>query len=110
MYEKNMQLPMLLDCYGELLTERQRELMDLYYNEDLSLAEIAENTGLTRQGVRDGVKKAETLLSDYEKALGLAKASEERQKTLSELTDRLKEICGGEVPADVEALLKRLAE
>ena len=53
MFLKNMRMSYLLDFYGDLLTERQKEFYDLYYNEDLSLAEIAENYGITRQGVRD---------------------------------------------------------
>ena len=57
---KDLTISILLDAYGALLTERQRELVDLYYNEDLSLAEISENTGITRQGVRDGIKKSES--------------------------------------------------
>ena len=59
MFEKNLELGYLLDFYGELLSERKRAVMDMYYNEDLSLAEIAENTGITRQGVRDSIKRAE---------------------------------------------------
>ena len=63
---KDLTISILLDAYGALLTERQRELVDLYYNEDLSLAEISENTGITRQGVRDGIKKSESFLRECE--------------------------------------------
>ena len=51
-------MTLLFDFYGELLTERQKEFFDLYYNEDLSLAEIAENSGISRQGVRDVIVRA----------------------------------------------------
>ena len=61
----------LYDLYAPLLNERQREVLDLYYNEDQSLAEISENVGITRQGVRDCIVKSEVLLKGYEDALGL---------------------------------------
>ena len=70
---KDLTISILLDAYGALLTERQRELVDLYYNEDLSLAEISENTGITRQGVRDAIKRAEALLYDMESKLKFSK-------------------------------------
>ncbi len=66
-------MSMLFDYYGELLTEKQKELFDLYYNEDLSLAEIAEHAGISRQGVRDAIVRSETILRDTEDKLGLVK-------------------------------------
>lgn len=62
---------MLFDFYGDLLTERQKEFYDLYYNEDLSLAEIAENAGISRQGVRDVIVRAEAILSEMEEKTGI---------------------------------------
>ena len=62
MAEKNLDISILLDHYGEMLTEKQREVIDLYYNQDLSLAEIAEQEGISRQGVRDNIKRAEAQL------------------------------------------------
>ena len=59
MKDKAFHMTMLFDFYGDLLTDRQKEFFDLYYNEDLSLAEIAENAGITRQGVRDVLVRAE---------------------------------------------------
>jgi predicted DNA-binding protein YlxM (UPF0122 family) len=64
---------MLLDFYGELLTDKQREYYDLYYNEDLSLSEIAENVGITRQGVHDIIVRAENTLLETERKTGLIK-------------------------------------
>ena len=64
-------MTMLYDFYGELLTDRQKEFYDLYYNDDLSLAEIAENYGITRQGVRDIIVRAEKTLEDIEEKTGL---------------------------------------
>jgi len=64
-------MTMLYDFYGELLTERQKEFFDLYYNEDLSLSEIAENNGISRQGVRDVIVRAEHIMQEVEDKTGL---------------------------------------
>ena len=71
MFEKNLEIGYLLDFYGDILPERKRDILDLYYNDDLSLAEIAEQLGITRQAVRDSIKKTETELFFYEEKLGL---------------------------------------
>ncbi len=73
MKEKLIEMCLLLYVYGKLLTEKQRDLVDFYYNEDLSLGEIAENLGISRQGVRDGLVHAEEALREYEETLGLMK-------------------------------------
>lgn len=70
---KNMEISLLLDFYGDMLTDKQRDAVELYYNDDLSLAEIAENEGITRQGVRDSIKRAESQLLEMEDRLGLAR-------------------------------------
>lgn len=72
MFEKNLNVGYLLDFYGELLPERKRSVLDMYYNEDYSLAEIAEEIGISRQGVRNMIKKSEAELFFYEEKLGLA--------------------------------------
>lgn len=64
-------MTMLFDFYGALLTERQKEFFDLYYNEDFSLAEIAENYGISRQGVRDVIVRAEAAMTDVEDRTGI---------------------------------------
>ena len=73
MKNQTYRMTMLYDFYGELLTERQKEFFDLYYNEDLSLAEIAENSGISRQGVRDVIVRAEAVLTELEDKTGLIK-------------------------------------
>ena len=72
MFEKDLKKAYLLDFYGDVLTERKKEVLDMYYNEDLSLAEIAEQIGISRQGVRDLIKKAEEEIFFLEEKLGLA--------------------------------------
>ena len=83
MFEKNLMLSYLLDQYGPVLGERQRLLLDYYYNQDLSLGEIAAEVGISRQGVRDSIKKAEeelffleANLHLHERSLQVAKAGE----------------------------------
>lgn len=82
-------MAMLFDFYGDLLTERQKEFYDLYYNDDLSLAEIAENYDITRQGVRDIIVRAERALEDIEEKTGLIQRYHRTRAT----TAALKEIC-----------------
>ncbi len=67
---KDLSVSLLLDFYGKVLTDKQRDALELYYNEDLSLAEIAQHTGITRQGVRDSIKRGETILRELEQKLG----------------------------------------
>ena len=87
--EKNMELSLLLDFYGELLSEKVRRATELYYNDDLSLSEVAEDMGITRQGVRDLIKRAEGNLYGYEQKLGLYKRFLEMQKGLGSLKESL---------------------
>lgn len=68
---KNLDIIMLFDFYRNILTDKQIEVIDLYYNEDLSLAEISEHLGITRQGVRDNIKRAEAILINMEDKLHL---------------------------------------
>ncbi|MBO4445793.1 MAG: YlxM family DNA-binding protein [Clostridia bacterium] len=77
----------LLDFYGDMLTDKQRAFIEYYYNDDLSLSEIAENEGITRQGVRDAIKRAEAQLFEMEERLGLAKRFEEVRAGLDEILE-----------------------
>ena len=69
---KDLEMGYLLDFYGEVLTEKQREMLRQYYNDDLSLSEIGENFGITRQGARDAIKHGETTLKELEEKVGFA--------------------------------------
>ena len=73
MKNQTYRMTMLFDFYGEILTERQKEFFDLYYNEDLSLGEIAENYGISRQGVRDVIVRAEAAMQEIEDKTGLTR-------------------------------------
>ena len=76
-------MAMLFDFYGDLLTDRQKEFYDLYYNEDLSLAEIAENYGISRQGVRDVIVRAEAAMTEIEDKTHLIRRFHQMQKELT---------------------------
>ncbi len=80
---KDFKWAYLIDTYGGLLTDKQLEVVDLYYNEDLSLAEIAENCGISRQGVRDSIKRAENTMLELEESLRLA----ERMSAVQRIAD-----------------------
>ena len=76
MASKNLSVSSLLDLYGGMLTDKQRSFLEYYYNDDLSLAEIAQNEGITRQGVYDIVKRATDQLKSYEEKLKLSERFE----------------------------------
>lgn len=77
---KELKFVMLLDCYGDLLTDHQRNIMELYYCEDLSLAEIGTPLGITRQAVMSLIKRTESILLNYEEKLGFARRLEKMKK------------------------------
>ena len=104
MFEKNLTLSELLDEYAPVLSERHRMLLDCYYNQDLSLAEIAAEVGISRQGVRDGIKKAEEELFFLEKGLGLLARSRAVQKKAKQLLSG----ASAETAAALQALLDEL--
>ena len=106
MFEKDLKKAYLLDFYGEVLTERKKEVLDMYYNEDLSLAEIAEQIGISRQGVRDLIKKAEDELLFLENKLGLAK----KMRALRIHADNMMNIANTEdIPKALENEIKEIS-
>ena len=106
-------MALLYDFYGDVLTDRQKEFYDLYYNEDLSLAEIAENYGITRQGVRDVIVRAEAILSDLEDKTGLIKRFHAMHKQLQEVEAAAQDILKRSVRYDdpeLEAQARRILD
>ena len=89
---KDLEYSILLDHYGAVLTERQRDILTEYYDEDLSLSEIAENFGITRQGVRDAIKHGEATLRDMEAKLGNARRHQAMLADLERLEQLIHEI------------------
>ena len=92
MKNQTYRMTMLFDFYGEVLTPRQKEFFDLYYNEDLSLAEIAENYGISRQGVRDVIVRAEAIMTDLEDKTGLRKRFMLMQQQVQAILDAAEKI------------------
>ncbi len=89
MLEQTTEMNMLLDFYAQLLTDKQRYALEMYYSEDLSLAEIAENISISRQGVHDLLRRSAKLLKDYEKKLGLVAKFERRKHIVTEIIEIL---------------------
>ena len=81
---ENIKLSMLLDFYGQLLTQKAREIMELHYNEDISFSEISENLGITRQAVHDTVKRSVQALENYESKLMLVNRFLGREKRITD--------------------------
>ena len=110
--EKNVKISMLCELYGKLLTEKQYDFIDNYYNNDLSLSEIAENNDITRQAVRDIIKKGEKKLFEYEEKLQFMKRmlnQEKRiEKALEELTKIQKDYSDKEIANVLENVKKEL--
>ena len=94
MAEGPVERTMLFDFYGELLTEKQREYFDLHYNEDLSLAEIADIGGISRQGVWAIIRRAEAALREIEAKTGLVARFRARREALSEIESKLSTLLG----------------
>ncbi len=90
--EKNIKISMLLDIYGVLLTAKQSDLLDLYYNQNLSLSEIADDVGITRQGVRKILVDGEKKLFDYEEKLHFLNKKLEDNKIIEELIEETDDI------------------
>lgn len=90
--EEHVKISMLCQIYGKLLTEKQYEFLDDYYNHDLSLSEIAENMGITRQAVRDNIKKGENKLFEFEEKLGIMNKTLRQEKQITKILSELTKI------------------
>ena len=104
---------LLFDFYGELLTEKQKEYFDLHYNEDLSLSEIAESEGISRQGVWDIIRRAEDSLRRYENRTGLVARFAEQRRSVERMERKLAELLprlDGESRALAEDMQRELQE
>ena len=106
-------MAMLFDFYGDVLTDRQKEFYDLYYNEDLSLGEIAENSNITRQGVRDVIVRAEAVLTELEEKTGLIKrfhAMQQQLELMRQDAQQLLELAAQRDDGQAEALALRIRD
>ena len=104
--EKNVKISMLLDIYGKLLTEKQFFLLDDYYNQDLSLSEIAENDDITRQAVRDIIKKGERKLFEYEEKLGIMKKNSIQEEQIAMILSEIAKINSKDSDKEIARVLE----
>lgn len=106
--DKIAQTILLFDFYGQLLTPKQIEIMNMYYNDDLSLSEISEHLSISRQGVHDSLKRAEHALSEYEEKLGLVKMFIEQKENMDKVFLMLDDIF--ENDKEVDNIKKKIKE
>ena len=106
--EKNVKVSILCELYGKLLTEKQYEFLNDYYNNDLSLSEIAENNKITRQAVRDNIKKGEKKLFEYEEKLAIMKKSKMQEEQIQIILSQLSEIKDSSSDKKIEKILNEV--
>jgi len=114
MFEKDMHFSILLDFYGEILTDRQREMLECYYNDDMSLSEISDSVGISRQGVRSAIKKGTDILTEMEIKLGLASRFQQVQGLLTDISRQLTElrfaVSDAEAQKRIDAIMLQLGQ
>lgn len=106
--EKKVQLSMLCEIYGKLLTKKQFNVLNDYCNEDLSISEIAENNNTTRQAINDIVKKGENKLLDYERSLGIMKKTMKQEKQIQMILAELGKIKDNSSDKTIEKILNNV--
>lgn len=106
--EKNVEISMLCQIYGKLLTEKQYEFINDYYNNDLSLSEIAENENITRQAVRDIIKKGEKKLFEYEKKLEFMKRMSKQENIIENVLKEIAKIDSKDTDKQIYKILEHV--
>ena len=108
--EDSVKISVLLEIYGKLLTKKQYKLLDDYYNLDLSLSEIAENEHITRQAVRDNLKKGENKLFEYEEKLEIMKQTIEKKNTIENILSKITTINGNMSDKEIAKILEEVKQ
>ena len=106
--DKHIEVSMLWQIYGKLLTEKQYNVLNDYYNNDLSLSEIAENYNISRQGVRDIIMKGERKLFEYEEKLAIMKKSKMQEEQIQIILSQLSEIKDSSSDKKIEKILNEV--
>ncbi len=106
--DKNIKMSILCQIYGKLLTEKQYQVLDDYYNNDLSLSEIAENLNITRQAVRDNIKKGENKLFEYEEKLDVMKKTIEQEEKIAIILSEINKIQSKSSDKEVGEILNHI--
>ena len=104
--EKNVEMGILLDIYGSMLTKKQYELLNDYYNNDLSLSEIAENENITRQAVRDNLKKGEKKLFEFEEKLKVMKKQLDQEEKIASILSNINKLDENSTDEEVVEILE----
>ena len=105
-----LQLSLLLDFYGELLTPKQRDVFTMYHQDDLSLSEIAAEEGVSRQAVQDQLRRTEKLLAGYEERLGLVARFLEQKRLVRQIRTLARELNETALGREIIALADRILE
>ena len=108
--DKKVEISVLCQIYGKLLTEKQLNILDNYYNLDLSLSEIAENEGITRQAVRDIIKKGENKLFEFEEKLGIMKKEMKQEEKIANILSELTKIQTKFTDEQIAEILEHIKE
>ena len=108
--EKNVKVSVLCQIYGKMLTEKQFKVINDYYNNDLSLSEIAENTNITRQAVRDIIKKGENKLFELEEKLAFMEKTLKQEKQLQQILGELSKIEDTSSDKKIDKIIKRVCQ
>lgn len=106
--DKNIKISILCQIYGKLLTKKQYQVLDDYYNNDLSLSEIAENLNITRQAVRDNIKKGENKLFEYEEKLNVMKKTMEQEEKIAIVLSEIAKIQSKSSDKEVGKILEHI--
>ena len=106
--EKHVEVSILWQIYGKLLTDKQNKVLNYYYNDDLSLSEIADLTNVSRQAVNDIIKKGEAKLFEYEKILHIMKKAQENEKTIQLILSKLSKIEDSSSDKKIEKILSEV--
>lgn len=104
--ENSIKISILLEIYGKLLTQKQYDLLNDYYNNDLSLAEIAENEKITRQAVRDNLKKGERKLFNFEEKLGIMKNSKMQEEQIAMILSKISSLTENSTDNEIANVLE----
>ena len=108
--ERKVEISMLCQIYGRLLTEKQLNILDNYYNLDLSLSEIAENENITRQAVRDIMKKGENKLFEFEEKLGIMKKTQRQEEKIADILSEFTKIQTKFTDEQISEILEHIKE
>ena len=108
--DKNIKMSILCQIYGKLLTEKQYQVLDDYYNNDLSLSEIAENLNITRQAVRDNIKKGENKLFEYEEKLDVMKKTIDQEEKIAIILSEINKIESKSSDKEVGEILNHIRQ